>query len=165
MFSVTRKADYAVRTMLALGEAGPGKRVKVAAICKEMDIPQAFLYQITKALIDHNLVEAYSGPSGGLSLGRSIEEIDLLQIVEAVEGPICVNVCLEGPHACPRDRICPAHSLWGRFQVNIRKQLREAQLSELVEQSRYLKQKAEKKAPILLEEINLSKELVANISI
>ena len=117
MFEVSRRADYAVRCMLALGELKDGKRKKVGEICKEMGVPQAFLYQISQDLIRAELVSTKAGPDGGLELARDTDEISLLEIIEAVEGPICVNICLERPGECPQGQDMPCSSFLGGFSA------------------------------------------------
>ena len=139
MFPLTRRADYAVRIMLELGDkADCGQRVPATQIAQKTNIPLAFLRKIVADLVKAGLVQTYSGPSGGLTLAQPAANINLLHVLEAIEGPICLNTCLVRPKECPRNLTCPVHSFLGRLQANIIQQLQEASLDGLVAEKREL---------------------------
>jgi len=138
MFQITRRADYAVRILLDLGAQPDGDWTQAQAIARRMGVPQPFLHKITADLVDAGLVRTCPGPTGGLALARLAAEINLLQVLEAIDGPICLNICLRRPRECPRDRICPAHTFWGRLQASLVQQLRSATLDALVAEARAL---------------------------
>ena len=107
-------------------------------VAQKADIPLAFLRKIVVDLVKSGLVWAYSGPGGGLTLAQPAASINLVHILEAIEGPICLNTCLVRPKECPHDRTCPAHNFLGRLQANIIQQLQEATLDRLVAEKRKL---------------------------
>lgn len=139
MFPLTRRADYALRIMLELGDKADGTRVPAAQVAQRARVPLAFLRKIVADLIKSGLIRAYSGPSGGVILARPAAKISLVHILEAIEGPICLNDCMVRPQECPRDRICPVHGVLGRLQATIIHQLQEATLDKLVAEGRKLK--------------------------
>ncbi len=149
MFQITRRADYAVRILLDLGAQPAGQWAQAQDISRRMAVPRAFLHKITADLVKAKLVVTFPGPTGGLALARPAAEIDLLQVLEAIDGPICLNTCLLRPRECPRDRICPAHTFWGRLQAGLIQQLRGATLDVLVTEARAL-QSAPRPAEIRL---------------
>jgi len=138
MFQLSRRADYAVRIMLELGLQS-GECVASREISRRTSVPKAFLHKITADLVKANLVQTQAGPSGGLQLTSPVTQINLLHILEAVEGPICLNTCLIRPQECERDAVCPAHGFWGRLQTSIVEQLQAATLSELIKEANDLK--------------------------
>lgn len=138
MFQVSRRADYAVRIMVALGSNAQGKSMTANEICRKTDVPKPFLHKISADLIRAGLMNSQAGPAGGLSLARSAVAINLRHIVEAVEGPLCINICLVRPHECPRDRLCPAHGFWGQLQQSIADQLEAVSVADLVAEGRRL---------------------------
>jgi len=144
MFPLTRRADYAVRIMLELGDkAENGQRVPAAQVAQQASIPLAFLRKIAVDLVRAGLVLTYSGPNGGLTLAQPAANINLVHILEAIEGPICLNTCLVRPKDCPRDQICPAHGFLGRLQTNLIQQLQAATLEKLVAEKRELEYQAQ----------------------
>ena len=132
MFQISRRADYALRIMIELGVAGEQQRLQSREISNLTAVPKAFLHKISADLVKAGLVRTYSGPNGGLTLNRSLPEINLLHILEAVEGPLLVNICQLRPGECPRDQICPGHDFWGRLQASIGRQLEEETLEKMV---------------------------------
>lgn len=138
MFQISRRADYAVRIMVELS-LDPDRCLPARQIARRTQVPKAFLHKIAADLVKAGLVQTHAGPNGGLVLNRPIDQINLKHILEAVEGPICLNVCLVRPQECRRDVLCPAHDVWGRLQTLIVSQLEAATLAALVAEAHDLK--------------------------
>jgi Rrf2 family protein len=98
-------------------------------------VPKAFLHKITADLVKAGLVRTIAGSRGGLTLARSAKKITVLNIVEAAEGPICLNSCLLRPQECSHDLICPGHGFWGRIQNVLIAELEATTLAQLVEEA------------------------------
>ncbi len=137
MFQISRRVDYAVRMMIELGLYRDGF-MSAQRMSIRTDVPKSFLHKIAVDLTKANLVRTQAGPGGGLALRKPVDQINMLHIVEAVDGPICLNVCLIRPQECKRDRFCPGHDFWGRLQLSLMQQLREASLAQLVEEAEAL---------------------------
>lgn len=144
MLEISRRADYAVRAMMALGELPPGDRVRVKDVAREMGVPEPFLHKIATDLVDAGLIDTQSGPRGGLKLTREARKINLCQIMEAIEGAICINICLQQPEACSRVAICPMHDVWRSVQESMREQLAKISLAQLVKEAEELRQNPRK---------------------
>lgn len=140
MFEISRRADYGVRIMLELAKKGRGARVAASELADCADVPKPFLHKIAADLAKVGLLRTFQGPTGGLELGRPMENISMLEILEGVDGPVCLNTCLIRPHECPRDRTCPAHTLWGRLQAKLLLELRSITLDRLVADAAALEQ-------------------------
>lgn len=139
MFQISRRADYAVRIMLELGLLNGRERLSSREVSRKTGVPKAFLHKITADLVKANLVVTYAGPAGGLMLRRTPNKINVLHILEAVEGPICLNICLLDPDECNRQAICPAHDFWADLQSNVARQLQDMTLEKLIDEARELK--------------------------
>ena len=137
MFQISRRVDYAVRMMIELG-LHEAEFMSAQRMSARTDVPKSFLHKIAVDLSKADLVRTQAGPGGGLALGKPVDQINLLHIVEAVDGPICLNVCLIRPQECKRDRFCPGHDFWGRLQLSLMQQLQEASLAQLVEEAEAL---------------------------
>jgi Rrf2 family protein len=140
MFQVSRRADYAMRMLIELGVQKTGTCLSAQVVSRRTAVPKAFLHKITADLVKAGLVRTIAGSQGGLSLACSAKEITVLNIVEAVEGPICLNSCLLRPHECPRDLICPGHGFWGRIQNMLVAELKATTLAQLAEEADELRQ-------------------------
>ena len=120
---LTRQGDYAVRVMLDLASQPAGVPIRQAQIQVRQDVPAAYLTKIVQALARADLVRTLPGAHGGVTLSAPAEAITLLQVIEAVEGPMRLNRCVEAPGACPRDRFCPVHPVWVRLQSLVTREL------------------------------------------
>jgi Rrf2 family protein len=136
--------------MLALSEQTEGAWASTAAIARAMGVPQPFLHKITADMVRAGLVQTRPGPTGGLALARPASQINLRQILETIDGPICLNVCLRRPHECPRDTICPAHGFWGRLQATIVRELQHATLDTLAVEAQRLKSRPRRESQSIL---------------
>ncbi|MBI3636151.1 MAG: Rrf2 family transcriptional regulator [Candidatus Rokubacteria bacterium] len=109
--------------MLDLALHAPDMPIRRAQIQARQDVPAAYLAKIIQALARAGLVRTLPGARGGVTLNAPAETITLLRVIEAVEGPIHLNRCVEAPAACPRDRFCPVHPVWVRLQALLTREL------------------------------------------
>lgn len=132
MLRINRQTDYAVRVVLALSKREAGVRIPTADIRMEMLIPPAFLQRIVATLASEGFIVTQPGRDGGISLARLPEEINLLQVVEAFEGPIWLSACVEHLESCVFGRTCPVNRRWERLKDVIRAELESVTFAELV---------------------------------
>ena len=128
---ISRKIDYGLRAMIYLASLAWGSVVPFREIARQMEVPEDFLAKILKTLVDQGLVKSARGPRGGYSLGRNASDISFLDVIEAVEGPVALNVCLDGDDACGRSSTCTMVSVWKAGQERMLDVYRQAKLSEL----------------------------------
>jgi len=108
-----RKGDYSVRAVLDISNHN-GDRRKSREIAEEMDIPVRYLPQILANLVEHAILTAEAGPNGGYLLARPADDITLLDVVEAAEGPIRLDQCVLRGGPCDWQTSCPVHIPWNR---------------------------------------------------
>lgn len=130
---LTRKADYCIRAALYLARAYDTDRepVKLKEIVAEMAIPESFAPQVLAELARQGIVVSKAGRDGGFRLARKPEEVTLLAIVEAGEGPIRTDRCVLGDGPCRWDTICPLHETWQHTVAAVRGMLAETTLATL----------------------------------
>jgi Rrf2 family protein len=129
---ITRQADYAVRAMIHVAGLPPDSRVSTAAISEAESIPLPFLTKVIAHLVRAGLVTTNRGMGGGVSIARSPQEITLLEVLEAVEGPISLNRCLLRGVTCEIEPYCAVHDVWAAIQDHLVEDLRAVSLSYLV---------------------------------
>ncbi len=130
---LTREGDYAVRLMVDLAGA-PGAVAPCRAIGARQEIPRAHLAKIVQILRRAGLVRTLRGAGGGVALALPPEEVTLRRVIEAVEGPMALNLCLVAPGACSRDGFCPVHPVWRKIQALLVKELDAVTLAALAHQ-------------------------------
>ncbi|MEN8235263.1 MAG: Rrf2 family transcriptional regulator [Actinomycetota bacterium] len=125
-----RTGDYAVRAVLNITRS-EGDRRKTREIAAAMDIPARFLTQILASLVAEGILHATAGPTGGYVLAKPAEEITLLEVVEAAEGPIALDKCVLSGGRCEWGEVCPVHIPWSRAQNAFREELAKASFADL----------------------------------
>src|SRR5512142_2152239 len=131
---ITRQADYALRAMLYLAQLEPTQRAATSQIADEQHIPPSFLAKIISQLSIAGLIHTSRGARGGVSLARQPEEISVLEVVEAIDGPISLNECTENPSACPFGDDCPLRPLWCDTQTELVKRLKKTSFAQFIAQ-------------------------------
>ncbi|NTU43709.1 MAG: Rrf2 family transcriptional regulator [Nitrospirales bacterium] len=127
---ITRETDYAVRcvTYLVLKQ---GEVVMVDEIANENAIPKSFLSKILQKLVRSGIVKSFRGVKGGFQLAREPQEITLLDVVEATEGPISVNICTHDESRCCRSDFCTVHPVWVEIKKSLEDRLKSQDFSQL----------------------------------
>jgi Rrf2 family protein len=121
---ITRQADYAVRAMLFLAKLEPNQRAATSQIAAVQKIPPSFLAKIISQLSIAGLIHTSRGARGGVLLSKPASAISLLEVVEAIDGPISLNECTLSPNICEFSDDCPMHKIWCETQDELVKKLR-----------------------------------------
>lgn len=127
---LTREADYAVLCVIEVARSG---RLSAAEIARRNDVSPTFLGKIVSSLARAGMVITRRGVHGGIELTREPHEVTLLDVIEAVQGPLCINECLYEPSRCSRDSLCPAYPAWREAQRRLRSAL-DVTLAELLQE-------------------------------
>jgi Rrf2 family protein len=128
---LTRAADYAVRVMIHLASQPEGAVVSKTLLAQEAEAPESFLSKILQTLARSGLIQARRGVEGGFVLLPRGAGSSLLDVVESVDGPIALNLCLNADAACSRQPGCVVHQVWVRAQAAMVAVLREAKIAEM----------------------------------
>jgi Rrf2 family protein len=128
---ITRQADYAIRAVRYLAKQGTEQRSATSTVAKEMKIPPSFLAKIISQLSIAGLLHTSRGARGGVTLARDPSEISMLDVVEAIDGPILLNECVGDPGNCAFTDDCLAHPIWMEVQETLVNRLRETKFDQL----------------------------------
>lgn len=118
-----RKGDYAVRAVLFLARRDVAGLRKAREITEEMGVPASYLPAILAQLVGAGLVTSTAGREGGYALARAPEEVTLLEVLEAVEGPVSVSECVLRGGPCSWEHECAVHRFWAAAQDAFRDEL------------------------------------------
>ena len=138
------KAEYGVRLMIELGRQEGDAPVSLSAVAEAERLPLSYLEHLVAKLRKAGLVVSQRGAHGGYRLSRPAREIEMLEVVQALEGAIAPMECFyddpEGKVLCSHesdgDRACATKLLWTRVQGGVTRALAETTLADLVEFSR-----------------------------
>ena len=130
----SKSAEYAIQAMLYLADHEQDGLILVGTVAEACDIPRQFLAKLIQNLQRARLVQSFRGRKGGIRLARSTEDITLLQIVHAIEGPPPEQeMCVIGLDYCSQRVVCPLHFEWTHIRDLIRDTLEHQSLADLVE--------------------------------
>ena len=133
---ITRQADYALRAIYHLTKLEPTQRAATSQIAQEQRIPPSFLAKIISQLSIAGLIHTSRGARGGVTLARPAEEITVLEVVEAIDGPMELNQCTLSSAVCPFGPACPLRALWCDTQDVLIERLRTTTFGQIVANER-----------------------------
>lgn len=113
---LTRAADYAVRVMVQLATLPADARVSLPSLARATGAPESFLSKVLQSLARGEFITSQRGQSGGFLITPRGRWASMREVIEAIDGAICLNVCLMHGRSCPRKARCPAHPVWERAQ-------------------------------------------------
>jgi len=112
---ISPAAEFAVRGAVFLAEQYGNGPTTLDSICKAQDLSKQYLVKIFSSLVRAGLITPVRGKRGGYLLARDPSKISILNLMEAVEGPIAVNFCQHDPPRCDRTD-CALRSMWSEIQ-------------------------------------------------
>jgi len=132
-FRLTNEGEYAVRLMVYLAGRDREQLVSAREIAEQQSIPQRFLRTIVSQFVKLGFINSYQGNGGGIRLAEGADNRTLLEVIEAVEGPIYLNVCMQGEVACQFSSQCAVHLVWHEAQEAIQQILGAKKIKELAQ--------------------------------
>jgi Rrf2 family protein len=129
---ITRQADYAVHAVLYLAQMKHGDRIATSNVAKAQHIPSPFLAKIISQLSTAGLLHTSRGARGGVMLAREPKDITLLEVIEAVDGPIQLKECVSSDGVCTFGDDCPIKSVWCQAQEELVARLRNTDFGYLL---------------------------------
>jgi Rrf2 family protein len=130
--TLTKRGDYTVRAAIALARAyDPDGYHKIREVTADMMLPPRYTAQILALLARAGLAEARAGRGGGYRLSRRPEDISLLEVVEAAEGPLQPQRCTLRGGPCRWEDACPVHWAWSEAGDAFRRSLAAATLGSI----------------------------------
>ena len=128
---VSRKVDYALRAVIYLSEQDTTRPLPAKEIAARRRIPIKFLEKIIRDLMHHGIVRSHRGAHGGYTLSRPPGQISFREVIEALEGPISLNVCVAGQRDCSVLSTCNMQRVWQEGQRRVMEYFSETTLADL----------------------------------
>jgi Rrf2 family iron-sulfur cluster assembly transcriptional regulator len=128
---ITRKADLATRVLLALGRLD--HRVKAPELSELVGTTPGFLSQVIAPLSHRGWVRSDPGPTGGYRVAVELEQVSVLDVIEAVEGPTDTGRCVLEERECGRAGPCVLHLAWSEARGHLLEELARTPLSGIAD--------------------------------
>lgn len=133
MIKISRLADYAVVILTTMGK-NPDEQVTASAVSERTGLPEPTVAKVLKLLCKADLVVSTRGAAGGYKPARGGDEISIVEIVTAVDGPVSLTACVEGSEGgCSYHTCCPVKGRWDFVNDAIHKALEGLTLAAMAE--------------------------------
>ena len=132
---ITRQANYAVRAVPHLARINNGERTATSTVAQEQHIPPSFLAKIISQLLIAGLLHTSRGAHGGVTLARDPKDITMLEVIEAIDGPIQLNQCVGESGVCSFEDNCPIKAVWCDAQDELVARLKNSNFGLLIAQA------------------------------
>lgn len=131
--NITQESDYAIRAVLILSKNTEKDILDAKTICELGNIPLRFLLKLLRKLIKSGIIKSYRGINGGYSLAKVPVDINLRNIIEAIEGPITINRCLYDKDSCSAGKgdNCAIHGALYKVQSKMIAELEKVNFEDL----------------------------------
>ena len=128
---INRATDYASRVMIHLATLPPVSNTQLIALEHATGVRGSFLPKVMQGLVHAGFVASQRGNGGGFCLRIDSDKTSLLEVIEAMEGPTHLNVCLATGASCERKSWRAVHPVWLRVQATLRDVLASVSIGQL----------------------------------
>ncbi|HDR05830.1 MAG TPA: Rrf2 family transcriptional regulator [Candidatus Marinimicrobia bacterium] len=130
---ISLSAQYALTALMILAKEKSDSRISANELSRRIGAPKAYLSQVMAKLIPLGIVNSSRGKSGGVALAKSADDINVLDIIIAIDSEALFGECVLGFPSCGDDRrhFCPMHKQWGMLREQIRLWMADTSLARL----------------------------------
>jgi Rrf2 family protein len=131
---INQATDYSFRVVLYLSAQPRGEVVEANTIAQTQCIPMRYLFKIMPSLTRAGIITSQRGVGGGYMLAKDPAEISLLDVIEAIEGPIRLNRCLIDAQYCSKHGPpeCPVHNALAAIQQRLNAEFDRVKFADLL---------------------------------
>lgn len=129
--TISKTCSYGLWAVIYMASLPEGQYVSIRKISKELGISFHFLTKILQKLTDEKLLHSLRGTNGGVALARKKSEINLLEVINAIDGPNVWSECYLGLPGCSDDKPCPMHKHWKKQRTELKDYLTSKNLEDL----------------------------------
>jgi Rrf2 family transcriptional regulator, cysteine metabolism repressor len=133
---LSTKGRYGTRALLDLALRETNEPVPLKDIARRQEIQIRYLEHLITPLIGAGIIRTHRGNRGGISLAKSPGDIKLSEVIQALEGSICLVDCVDDPDSCERSASCVTRDIWDRMEKAMKDVLEKTTLKDLVERQR-----------------------------
>ena len=119
LMQIPRRLDYGLRAVIYLSSQDPEKCCSITEIAKQQGVPRKFLAKIIQDLTRSGLIRSKRGSCGGYALARTPDSISFFDVIQALEGPVAVNACMDPHLGCDQFTKCTMVGVWSDVQRKV----------------------------------------------
>lgn len=130
---LAKSTKNAIQLIIYLIRHADNDYIRVKEIAKNCNISFYILSKIAQRMIKAGILESYTGPNGGIKLGKNPSDIRLIDIVQAIEGKDVLNKCILGLEHCGEENPCAVHKHWKEAREVIMSMFEDKTVEELID--------------------------------
>ena len=130
---ISTKGRYGLRILLDLAIHQNKGPVNLGDISQRQGISEKYLWQVINLAKASGLISSTRGPKGGYTVAKPADQITILEIITALEGPIILVDCLDKAESCERNASCVTRDVWAQIERSMKKAMSSITLQDLVE--------------------------------
>ena len=130
MIKINKLTDYATLMLGYLAQM-PERKLSAADISKALGLALPTVSKILKILQNNHIVRSQRGTAGGYQLAREAQDISLVEILQAMEGPVAVTECTSHPGLCIQEHTCLMKTPWQQINHMILRRLKTISLLDM----------------------------------
>ncbi len=136
VFLIKSDTDYAMRMLVNLALRDKSIPVTAAVLVEGQNIPVDFAYKILQKLRRAKMLKSFKGVNGGFLLAKEPEEINLLDVIESVQGSIIIRPCLLDDDNCVTAKPCPVSYKLQKLQETLDNEMKGITLAQIIQVKR-----------------------------
>ncbi|MGQ9611174.1 MAG: RrF2 family transcriptional regulator [bacterium] len=129
---LSTKGRYGARLMMDLALHYGNGPIALKDIAERQEISEKYLWQLIVPLKIAGLINATRGPQGGYALSKKPSEITLKDIINILDGPLCIVDCVDKPEICKRSESCVTRNIWAEVTDKISEILGSITLEDMI---------------------------------
>lgn len=133
---LSTKGRYGTRVLVDLAMHRDAGLVLLKDVAQRQDISLRYLEHIITPLVTAGIVRSTRGARGGVSLARSPEKINLLEVIRILEGSTAPVECVDSPDVCRRNKTCATRDVWTELKLSIDRVLEATTLEDLIKRQK-----------------------------
>ena len=133
MFRLSKITDYGIIILAHLAKSDPSLTHNAREVASEVELPFPVVGKILKSLARRGMLQSHRGSRGGYALQRHPAEITVVDMVEALDGPVALTECNIGPHLCQHESTCPVRDPWHVINRVVEVALSKITLADLID--------------------------------
>ena len=131
MFRISRLTDYGIVIMADLAARDDDLAHNARELAEQTQLPTPVVSKILKMLTRAGLLVSQRGSKGGYSLAHAPDEISVVEMIAALDGPVAITECAVHPGACAQEPSCSVRDPWQRINAAVRHTLESITLADL----------------------------------
>lgn len=130
MLKISKKTEYALMILTSLASESAGEAVSLRKLSKRFGMPYKYVSQIAPLLVEAKILQSKEGVGGGYFLVKEPREINMVEVVELLEGPLAPVACMRGECSC--EAYCGQKSVMEKMAEDIRKTMEDFTVADLI---------------------------------